>query len=159
MFSILHTVYSTPEAIIASHLTRSPSSRGRPRFSGDRATCLAIMTLDAESSRIMQARESARQKSAQPERDMALFMCNALGSIKTLRTGRARIGWCLPRNLLVTTNQCQPVTPGPSHAPEQKYNVYEATHITFPKSSKILICNGDYNTKCYAHPSMSINMG
>ena len=25
----------------ASHLTRSPSARGGPRFSGDRATCLA----------------------------------------------------------------------------------------------------------------------
>jgi len=50
LFSILHTVYSTPEAIIASHLARSPSARGRPRFSGDRATCLAITTLGAESS-------------------------------------------------------------------------------------------------------------
>ena len=50
VFSILRTVYSTPEAIIASHLTRSPSARGKPCFSGDRATRLAIMTLGAESS-------------------------------------------------------------------------------------------------------------
>ena len=41
MISISHTVYSTPEAIIASHLTQSPSARGKPRFSGDRATRLA----------------------------------------------------------------------------------------------------------------------
>ena len=34
----------------ASHLTRYPSARGGPRFSGDRATCLALLTLDAESS-------------------------------------------------------------------------------------------------------------
>ena len=34
----------------ASHLTLTPSARGGPRFSGDRATCLALLTLDAESS-------------------------------------------------------------------------------------------------------------
>ena len=34
----------------ASHLTRSPSARDGPRFSGDRATCLALLTLGAESS-------------------------------------------------------------------------------------------------------------
>ncbi len=34
----------------ASRLTHSPSARGEPRFSGDRVTCLALLTLDAESS-------------------------------------------------------------------------------------------------------------
>jgi len=34
----------------ASHLTLSPSARGGPRFSGDRVTCLALLTLGAESS-------------------------------------------------------------------------------------------------------------
>ena len=34
----------------ASHLTPSPSARGGPRFSGDRATCLALLTLGDESS-------------------------------------------------------------------------------------------------------------
>ena len=40
----------------ASHLTLSPSARGGPRFSGDRATCLALLTLGAESSWIMQVK-------------------------------------------------------------------------------------------------------
>ena len=50
------TVYSTPVPI-ARHISPYPipSARGGPRFSGDRATCLALLTLDAESSRIMQA--------------------------------------------------------------------------------------------------------
>ena len=39
----------------ASHLTLSPSARGRPRFSGDWATCLALLTLGTEFSWIMQA--------------------------------------------------------------------------------------------------------
>ena len=34
----------------ASHLTLSPSARGGSRFSGDRATCLALLTLGDESS-------------------------------------------------------------------------------------------------------------
>ena len=34
----------------ASHLTRSPSARSGLRFSGDKVTCLALLTLNAESS-------------------------------------------------------------------------------------------------------------
>ena len=34
----------------ASHLTLAPSARGGPRFSGARVTCLALLTLGAESS-------------------------------------------------------------------------------------------------------------
>ena len=44
------SVYSTPEANIASHLTRFPSARGKPRFSGDRVICFALLTLEVESS-------------------------------------------------------------------------------------------------------------
>ena len=54
----------------ASHLTLSPSARGGPRFSGDRATCLALLTLGAESSRIMQAKVQARSRNQEVVRAM-----------------------------------------------------------------------------------------
>ena len=49
------SVYSTPGAPLlikqgASHLTRSPSARGKPRFLGDQVTCFALLTLEVESS-------------------------------------------------------------------------------------------------------------
>ena len=45
------SVYSTPEDPLfikqgASHLTRSPSARGKPRFLGDRVTCFALLPLE-----------------------------------------------------------------------------------------------------------------
>jgi len=51
MFSTKHSVYSTPEPLLlikagASHLARSHSARGEPRFSHDRTTCLALLILD-----------------------------------------------------------------------------------------------------------------
>ncbi len=43
-------VYSASDNNIASHLVRSCSARGEPRFSHDQATCLALLALSAESS-------------------------------------------------------------------------------------------------------------
>ncbi len=49
-FSNWQHVYSASDANIESHLVRSGSARGEPRFSHDQATCLALLALSAESS-------------------------------------------------------------------------------------------------------------
>ena len=49
-FLFLQSVYSPSDENIASHLARSSSARGGPRFSLDLATCFALFPLNGESS-------------------------------------------------------------------------------------------------------------